>query len=243
MKYFLKHITQMGLLTTILLSVGALCLWIPSFVILPWQQVLPTCLLSLVNVVMLMYVCYHGNLTRMLDLLTGFSYLLASASLRGWHTDWRAQLIVFCLLLVLLVFQMVDRHRFRSAAEQTFMMTLLLGIASYWLPTLVLLLIPIVLALMYRNTFDGQGLLAILLGLATCVIYIGVAYLFSWIELPWLNFFDPQINLRWVEVLALVVSFVVVVICYTGEALWRGIVFVCYVAVCVMMYLLSWVLF
>lgn len=123
------------------------------------------------------------------------------------------------------------------------MMTLLLGIASYWLPTLVLLLIPIVLALMYRNTFDGQSLLAILLGLATCVIYIGVAYLFSWIELPWLNFFDPQINLRWVEVLALVISFVVVVICYTGEALWRGIVFVCYVAVCVMMYLLSWVLF
>ena len=243
MKYILKHITQLNLLAVIALLVGALCMWIPSFAMSESMvSTLTTLLLSLVNTILWMYVCYHGNLSRMVDIFAGFPFLLSMSALLPWHQDWRTQLLIILLNLVLLVFQNIDRHQFRSAAEHTFLMTLLLGIASYWLPSVLLLILPIVAMLIFRNTFDWQALFAIFIALIVVSIYAGIAYWLGWIEPVWLHGFEIPYLTRWIPIVAVSSSAIITILCYAGEGLWRGCVFLSYVVIMITLWVVMLVL-
>lgn len=241
MKYILKHITQLNLLAVIALLVGALCMWIPSIMQCEsLAAVLITLSLAIANTVLWMYVCYHGNLSRMVDIFAAFPFLLSLSAMQQWHEDWAVQVIILLLNMVLLVFQNIDRHQFRSAAEHTFLMTLLLSIASYWLPTVLLLLLPILFILILRNTFDSQALFAILIALVVVLIYAGLAYWLGWIEPVWLHGLEWGYLSRWLPVLAVGSSAIVTILCYAGEGLWRGCVFIAYVVIYLALWITQW---
>ncbi len=241
MKYILKHITQLSLLTVILLSVGALCMWLPSF----WHtedyvSVAVSMSLTLVNTLGVIYVCYHGNLTRTINLFPALPFLFSMGALQPWHSDWRSQIVIMAILVVLLIYQTIDKHLFQSAAEQMFLVTLVLGIASYWLPTIVFAIIAVVLMLLYRNTFDFKSIFAILIGIVVVAIYASIACVLGWIEPVWIDgFFDASLSLRWIPVLALTITLVIDVICYSGEAIWRGVCMLVYVILCLVGFLIQ----
>ena len=87
-------------------------------------------------------------------------------------------LIPACIsLTIMLMMNRIKRHG--SSVEQCFGMGLLLGIASYWLPTIVLLALPVWVWLILRNLFSFRSFLATLIGLAAIAIWAFVLNYFS----------------------------------------------------------------
>ena len=85
------------------------------------------------------------------------------------------------LLSVFLVYR-IPRHT--NAIEQCFQMAVLLGIASYWLPTLVFLILPIWAYLIYQNLFNLRAFLATIIGLALVAAWVAVFNLLHLTDYP-----------------------------------------------------------
>jgi len=66
----------------------------------------------------------------------------------------------------------IPRHS--NAIEPCFQMALLLGIAAYWLPSVLLLILPLWGYLIYRHLLDLRAFLSTLIGLATVAIWVAV---------------------------------------------------------------------
>ena len=112
---------------------------------------------------------------------------------------------VAAIVLIILVFiGNIKRHA--SSVEECFVMALLLGIASYWIPTVVFLTIPVWAYLIYRNIFSGRSLLATLLGYTLVAIWATIAILFGWIANPWVHFFALENALGWIPLGAILLA-------------------------------------
>lgn len=180
-----------------------------------------------------MYLYYHGNVSKLFDPFSGLSYLALSAALVPMHSCWENQLIITVILLSVAVFQQIDRHRVESVAERVFLISVLLGLVSFLLPSVVLLLVPCALLLAYRQAFNGQSLMAILLGLGLVAIYASLFVWLGWIEPVWLDFFSSSFASRWLSIGALCISYILNTIAYSGDGMWRGITFLTSLFVCV----------
>jgi MFS family permease len=91
-----------------------------------------------------------------------------------------------CPALLALVSVMIIRHikRHSSSVEQCFQVAVLLGITSYWLPTVVLLILPVWIYLVTRNIFSLRSFLSTLLGLALVAVWMAVFSYLGIIETP-----------------------------------------------------------
>lgn len=106
--------------------------------------------------------------------------------------------------------------RWEEPVEQSFQVAVLLGIASYWLPSVLLLILPIWIYLMYRSLFGLRSVLATLIGLALVAIWAAVLYSLSFIfhlssftfYLPWVDFFASKNALGWIPVGAFLVAYI-----------------------------------
>ena len=112
---------------------------------------------------------------------------------------------VAAIMLIIIVFiGRIKRHS--SSVEECFVMALLLGIASYWIPTVVFLTIPVWAYLIYRNLFSGRSLLATFLGYALVAIWAAVFIFFGWIANPWAHFFAIENALGWIPLGAILIA-------------------------------------
>ena len=83
-------------------------------------------------------------------------------------------------LLVLLCVVIISRIRRRSSSvEQCFWVAILLGVASYWLPSVLFMVLPIWIYLIYKNQFGMQSFVASLLGIAFVAVWMAVLCQFS----------------------------------------------------------------
>ena len=88
---------------------------------------------------------------------------------------------LFALIAVMIVHH-IPRHG--SAIEPCFRIALLLGIAAYWLPSVVFLVLPIWVYLIYRNLFNLRVFTATLIGLVTVAIWMMVFHYLSLFTFP-----------------------------------------------------------
>ena len=79
-------------------------------------------------------------------------------------------------LLSATIIRRIPRHT--ESVEQCFVVALLLGIAAYWLPTVVGLMILIWFYLIYQNIFSLRSFLSSLLGFACVGVWFFVLSLF-----------------------------------------------------------------
>ena len=86
-------------------------------------------------------------------------------------------LVAVLALICIAIIGRIKRHT--NSVEECFLVALLLGIASYWLPTVLFLIIPIWAYLIYRNLFSFRSFLATLIGVATVAIWVLVLNYFS----------------------------------------------------------------
>ena len=75
----------------------------------------------------------------------------------------------------------IIRHipRHADSVEPCFQVALLLGIAAYWLPSILFLMIPIWGYLIYQNLFNLRAFSASLIGLALVVVWVILLNYFS----------------------------------------------------------------
>ena len=118
----------------------------------------------------------------------GVPFLLSSLNLQfpSFNTNyWWGFAVAALVLSVIVILGRVDR--FAIAVAETFQIALLLGIASYWLPTILFLTIPVIIFLIVRNHFNMRSFTAMLVGFMTIAIWAAVFIVLGWIENPWLR--------------------------------------------------------
>ena len=90
-------------------------------------------------------------------------------------------LVAAIVLICILILSRIKRHS--SSVEQCFQVALLLGVASYWLPTVLFLILPIWMYLIYRNLFSFRSFVATLIGFALVAVWGVLLNYFSFLTL------------------------------------------------------------
>jgi len=103
--------------------------------------------------------------------------------------------IVFVLLSIVILGR-IERHS--NSIEECFQVAVLIGIASYWLPTVVFLIIPIWGYLVYYNVFSLQSVTATISGLGLVAVWAAVCVYLGWIDNPWAEFFASKNAWGWI---------------------------------------------
>ena len=111
-----------------------------------------------------------------------------------------AVLSLFCMMII----TRIRRHA--ESIEECLQVSLLLGIASYWLPSVLFLIIPIWGYLIYRNLFSFRSILATLIGLAIVAIYAFLGIYLEWISNPWAEFFAIKNLWAWIPTGAILIA-------------------------------------
>ena len=102
---------------------------------------------------------------------------LTSNSDSGLTSYYYGYLVAVLVMTCIGIIGRIKRHT--NSVEECFLVALLLGIASYWLPTVLFLIIPVWGYLIYRNLFSFRSFLATLIGVATVAIWVLVLNYFS----------------------------------------------------------------
>ena len=85
-------------------------------------------------------------------------------------------------LICIAIIGRIKRHT--NSIEECFQVALLLGIASYWLPSVIFLILPIWGYLIYQNLFSFRAFLATLIGWALVAVWVLVLNYFSILHYP-----------------------------------------------------------
>ncbi|MBR1808964.1 MAG: hypothetical protein IJ776_06225 [Paludibacteraceae bacterium] len=171
----MKHITELTWLAGILLSVAALCMWIPDFVQsvpLLWQTI-TTMVLSVCNAVLLMYLLYQSGVTRTRSAVPLFCYVLLVGAMGDLHQQWDGQLSVLALQAVLLL--LMHAYRSANAVHESFLCTIVLCTAALLQPDILIMLPVVWIGLAVQRAMNVRVMLASL-------IAAGVFGLYMWIS-------------------------------------------------------------
>ncbi|MBO4454336.1 MAG: hypothetical protein J5761_04695 [Paludibacteraceae bacterium] len=137
----------------------------------------------------------------------GIPFLLSHFGLQSSafnNTYWWGFAATALVLTIIVILEHLDRHVI--AIREAYSSALLLGIASYWLPTVLFLVVPIIVYLIVRNHFTFRSFTAILLGFATVAVWATVAIMIGWISNPWASFFAPEQAWGWIPLGAVLLA-------------------------------------
>lgn len=85
-------------------------------------------------------------------------------------------------------------------------MAILLGVASYWLPTVLFLTVAFWVYLIYKNLFSFRSLVATLIGFALVAIWAAIFVYVGWIANPWADFFAIENAWGWIPTGAILLA-------------------------------------
>ena len=117
---------------------------------------------------------------------------------------WLGFAVAAFVLSCVLILTRIDRHV--SSAQENFQTAVLLGIASYWLPTVVFMTIPFWIYVTYKNAFSFRAFLATLIGYALVAVHAAILIWFGWIDFVWAEFFAPERLWGWIPTGAVLVA-------------------------------------
>ena len=109
-------------------------------------------------------------------------------------------LVLFCIVII----GRIKRHT--SSIEECFQMAVLLGVASYWLPTVLFLTLAFWAYLIYQNLFSFRSFVATLLGFALVAIWATIFIYLGWIANPWADFFATENAWGWIPTGAILLA-------------------------------------
>ena len=107
-------------------------------------------------------------------------------------------------LMAMVIVHRIQRHT--SSIEECFLTALLLGIGSYWLPSVLFLILPIWFYLAYRNLFSFRSFLSTLIGLTLVAIWATVCIYMDWTANPWADFFATKNLWAWIPTGSILVA-------------------------------------
>ncbi len=112
--------------------------------------------------------------------------------------------VAVMVLIVIAIIGRIKRHT--NSVEECLQMSLLFGIASYWLPTVLLLTLPVWGYLIYKNLFSWRSFFATLIGYALVAIWSCLFVWLGWLANPWASFFSIENALGWIPLGAVLIA-------------------------------------
>lgn len=195
MKYFLKNIAQDSLIRTLLLVLIGLCLWIVSL----WKGVSLAYMgvgivLALINSLLAIQTVYRVGWTNLPSGFVLSSVWMVLSALSVWQLCWQVHVTVMMLFIAILVFSKMNLQQ--EATEQAYALTLMCLIVSPQLSVMITCILYVLGYLLSRSHFTWRVLVAILLAVATYVLYAAIFRYFGWLEFLWLENL-PHLSWQW----------------------------------------------
>ena len=116
-------------------------------------------------------------------------------------------LVAALVMLSVFIIGRIKRHT--TSVEECLQVAFLLGIASYWLPTVLFVIIPIWTYLIYQNLFSFRSFLATLIGLVIVAIWAALFIWLGWIDNPWAMFFAKENAWGWIPTGAALLAWII----------------------------------
>lgn len=195
MKYFLKNIAQDSLIRTLLLVLIGLCLWIVSL----WKGVSFAhmgvgIVLALINSLLATQTAYRVGWTNLPSGFVLSSVWMVLSALSVWQLCWQVHVTAMMLFIAVLVFSKMNVQQ--EPTEQAYALTLMCLIVSPQLSVMITCILYVLGYLLARSHFTWRVLVAILLAVATYVLYAAIFRYLGWLEFLWLENL-PHLSWQW----------------------------------------------
>lgn len=195
MKYFLKNIAQDSLIRTLVLVLIGLCLWIVSL----WKGVSLAhmgvgIVLALINSLLAIQTVYRVGWTNLPSGFVLSSVWMVLSALSVWQLCWQVHVTAMMFFIAILVFSKMNLQQ--EATEQAYALTLMCLIVSpHWI-VMIACILYVLGYLLVRSHFTWRVLVAIVLAVATYVLYAAIFRYLGWLEFLWLENL-PHLSWQW----------------------------------------------
>lgn len=195
MKYFLKNIAQDSLIRTLILVLIGLCLWIVSL----WKGVSLAhmgvgIVLALINSLLAIQTVYRVGWTNLPSGFVLSSVWMVLSALSVWQLCWQVHVTAMMLFIAILVFSKMNVQQ--EPTEQAYALTLMCLIVSPQLSVMITCILYVLGYLLSRSHFTWRVLVAILLAVATYVLYAAIFRYLGWLEFLWMENL-PHLSWQW----------------------------------------------
>ena len=172
-----------------------LCLWIVSL----WKGVSFAYMgvgivLALINSLLATQTAYRVGWT---NLPSGFVFStawLVLSTLSLWQLCWQVHVVAMMLLIAVLVLSKMNAQK--EPTEQAYVLTLMCLVVSPQLSVMVTCILYVLGYLLVKSHFTWRVLVAILLAIATYVLYSAIFRYLGWLEFLWMENL-PKLPWQW----------------------------------------------
>ena len=172
-----------------------LCLWIVSL----WKGVSFAYMgvgivLALINSLLAIQTVYRVGWTNLPSGFVMSSVWMVLSALSVWQLCWQVHVTAMMLFIAILVFSKMNVQQ--EPTEQAYALTLMCLIVSPQLSVMITCILYVLGYLLARSHFTWRVLVAILLAVATYVLYAAIFRYLGWLEFLWLENL-PHLSWQW----------------------------------------------
>ena len=172
-----------------------LCLWILSL----WKGVSLAhmgvgIVLALINSLLAIQTVYRVGWTNLPSGFVLSSVWMVLSALSVWQLCWQVHVTAMMFFIAMLVFSKMNLQQ--EATEQAYALTLMCLIVSpHWI-VMIACILYVLGYLLVRSHFTWRVLVAIVLAVATYVLYAAIFRYLGWLEFLWLENL-PHLSWQW----------------------------------------------
>ena len=172
-----------------------LCLWIVSL----WKGVSFAhmgvgIVLALINSLLAIQTVYRVGWTNLPSGFVLSSVWMVLSALSVWQLCWQVHVTAMMLFIAILVFSKMNVQQ--EPTEQAYALTLMCLIVSPQLSVMITCILYVLGYLLARSHFTWRVLVAILLAVATYVLYAAIFRYLGWLEFLWMENL-PHLSWQW----------------------------------------------
>ena len=172
-----------------------LCLWIVSL----WRGVSLAhmgvgIVLALINSLLATQTAYRVGWTNLPSGFVLSSVWMVLSALSVWQLCWQVHVTAMMFFIAILVFSKMNVQQ--EPTEQAYALTLMCLIVSPQLSVMITCILYVLGYLLARSHFTWRVLVAILLAVATYVLYAAIFRYLGWLEFLWLENL-PHLSWQW----------------------------------------------
>lgn len=172
-----------------------LCLWIVSL----WKGVSLAhmgvgIVLALINSLLAIQTVYRVGWTNLPSGFVASTVWVVLSALSVWQLCWQVHVTAMMFFIAILVFSKMNLQQ--EATEQAYALTLMCLIVSpHWI-VMIACILYVLGYLLVRSHFTWRVLVAIVLAVATYVLYAAIFRYLGWLEFLWLENL-PHLSWQW----------------------------------------------
>ena len=172
-----------------------LCLWIVSL----WRGVSLAhmgvgIVLALINSLLATQTAYRVGWTNLPSGFVVSTVWVVLSALSVWQLCWQVHVTAMMLFIAILVFSKMNVQQ--EPTEQAYVLILMCLVASPQLSVMITCVLYVFGFLLVRSHFTWRVLVAILLAVATYVLYAAIFRYLGWLEFLWMEN-TPQLPWQW----------------------------------------------